>query len=53
MSQTPLDIEKILSFRKAKMVVKYTSTGQFTGKRTIGELPLKNGHRQEISQGSF
>ena len=30
----------ILPFRRAKMVLKCTSAGQFTGQRTIGELLL-------------
>ena len=33
---------KILPFPRAKIVVKYTCAGQFTGKRTIGELLLQN-----------
>ena len=31
---------KILPFRRAKMIAKFTSAGQFTGQRTIGELLL-------------
>ena len=39
---------KILPFRRAKMVVKYTSAGQYTGQRTIDDLLLlKKGHRQK------
>ena len=43
---------KIVPFRRAKMVVKCTSAGQFTGQRTIGYLLLqKKGHRQKCLTG--
>ena len=45
---------KILPFCRAKMVVKCTSTGQFTGQRTIRELLLlrkKKVTNKKILQG--
>ena len=42
---------KVLPFRRAKMVVKCTSAGQFTGKRTIGELLLLGDAGAIVGQG--
>ena len=50
MSYTPTS--KILPFRRAEMVVKCTSAGQFTAQRTIGELQLLK-KRKDHSQRSL
>ena len=48
---------KTLPFRRAKMAVRCTLTGQSTGQRTIGELLLlkkpKKGYRQKVSQDNL
>ena len=47
--EPPPNLEIILSFRRAKMVAKCTSAGQFTGQRSIGELLLLNKGRKQKS----
>ena len=48
----PTLTSKILPFRRAKMVIKCTSAGHFTGQRTIGELLLLKKKRSQTKKGS-